>query len=90
MDLQVLQLGGILLAPLVVAVVKGAREAGLADGWLPWLNAVLSTAFFALMMVVTNQPDLLVPVTVGLNGLMVFLASAGLYDRVQRPLRLET
>ncbi len=83
-----LTVGTIALAPVIVAVVEGAKKLGLAKVYLPWLNAILALVFFSLMTVVTQRPDLLVPVTIGLNGLVIFLVGAGLYDRVQRPLNL--
>jgi len=83
-----LQIGGIVLVPIIVAIVEGAKKLGLPKIYWPWLNAFLAVAFFALMTVVTQQPELLNAVTIGLNGLVIFLASAGLFDRSQKTLNL--
>ncbi len=83
-----LTVGTIALAPVIVAVVEGAKKLGLAKVYWPWLTAGLSLAFYALTVFLVQRPDLLEPATIGLNGLVIFLASAGLFDRSQKTLKL--
>jgi len=78
-----LAIGGIALAGVIVAIIQVAKRLGLPSHLAPWLNGGLSVLFYALVVVVAQKPDLLQPVTLGLNALVIFLAAAGFYDRGQ-------
>ena len=83
-----LQIGTIAIVPIIVALIQVAKKLGLPSHLAPWVNGGLALVFFALMTVVTQQPELLAPVTIGLNALIIFLVGAGVYDRLEKPLRL--
>ena len=78
-----LAIGGIALAGIVVGIIQVAKKFGLPSEYAPWLNGFLSVVGYALVVLVTQMPHLLEPVTLVLNALVVFLAAAGLYDRGQ-------
>lgn len=78
-----LQIGSVLIAPVIVALIEVAKAAGLPGKAAPWLNGVLSAAGYGLMLLVQGQPGLLEPVSYALNALVIFLVAAGFYDRVQ-------
>ena len=78
-----LQIEGLLLAPIIVAVIAALKMLGVPTKFAPWINAVLSVAFYILMIFVTAQPEYLQGVNIVLNSVMVFLAAAGFYDRAQ-------
>jgi len=81
-----LQIESLLLAPIIVALIQAFKMLGVPAKYAPWLNAVFSVAFYVLMIFVTAQPQYLQAATIGLNGLMVFLAAAGFYDRAEATL----
>ena len=81
-----LQIESLLLVPIIVGVIQAVKAAGMPAKYAPWLNAVFSVAFYALMIFVTAQPEYLQGVNIVLNGLMVFLAAAGFYDRAEATL----
>lgn len=87
MDLPELVVGGILLVPIIVALVELAKSVGLPTQYAPWLNGVLSLAAYGLVVLVAQVPDALEPVTYGLNALIIFLSAAGFYDRAQAILK---
>ena len=77
----------LLLAPIIVALIQAVRMLGVPTKYAPWLNAVFSVAGYVLMIFITGQPEYLQAATIGLNGLMVFLAAAGFYDRAEATLK---
>ena len=81
-----LQIESLLLVPIIVALIQAIKAAGVPSKYAPWLNAVFSVAGYALMIWITAQPEYLQGVTIALNGLMVFLAAAGFYDRAEATL----
>ena len=78
-----LAIGGILLAGIIVGLIQAAKKLGMPISWAPWANGVLSVGGYVLVVLVTQQPDLLAPVTLVLNAVVIFLAAAGFYDRGQ-------
>jgi hypothetical protein len=86
MQLPELQIGGILLAPIIVAVVEAAKLAGLPTPWARWLSAILSVAGYAATFAIANRPDLLEPISIALNALVIFLTTAGLYHQAKAAL----
>ncbi len=81
-----LQIESLLLVPIIVALIQAVRAAGMPAKYAPWLNAAFSVAGYALMIFVTAQPEYLQGINIALNGLMVFLAAAGFYDRAEATL----
>ena len=78
-----LQLAGVLLAPVVVALVGVAKKLGMPVKYAPWLNGGLSVLFYGLMVLAQLVPGSIEPMTYGVNALVIFLAAAGFYDRYQ-------
>ena len=78
-----LAIGGIALAGIIVGIIQMAKGLGLPTKYAPWLNGSLSVLFYALVILVAQRPDLLQPVTLGLNAVVIFLVAAGFYDRAQ-------
>jgi len=76
-----LQIGGIGLAAVVVALVSLAKKYGLPIEYAPWAAAVLSVVGYALVLVIADMPQYEEPVVMVLNMLIIFLASTGLYNR---------
>jgi len=83
-----LQIGIIVLAPVIVALIQLAKKLGLSAELAPWLNGALSVLAYILVVLVGKLPNLFEPVTLVLTALVIFLSAAGLYDRFQKPLRL--
>ena len=81
-----LQIQSLLLAPIIVGIIQALKMLGVPTKYAPWLNAIFSVAFYVLMIFVTAQPEYLQGVNIALNGLMVFLAAAGFYDRAEATL----
>ena len=75
-----LSVGGILLVPIVVALIEVAKQFGLPKKFAPWLNAGLSVAGFVIMRQVQFNPELEETVVFVLQALTVFLSAAGLYS----------
>ena len=42
MDIPNLQIGTVLLVPIIVAIIEAFKAAGLPSKWAPWANAVLT------------------------------------------------
>jgi hypothetical protein len=78
-----LQIGTIVLAPVIVALVAMARGLGMDVKYAPWLCGALSLVGYGLVVLVDLVPGSLQIVTYVLNGLVIFLAATGFYDRVQ-------
>jgi hypothetical protein len=78
-----LQLAGVALAPVIVALVGVAKKLGMDTRYAPWLNGGLSVAFYGLMVLSQLVPGTLEPMTYAVNALVIFLAAAGFYDRYQ-------
>ncbi len=74
-----LVLGGILLAPIIAALVELAKRYGLPPDKAPFANLLLSALAGFQVLVVQNKPELLSPVALALQVLILFLAAAGVY-----------
>jgi len=76
--------GTIPLVPVIVALVEAAkRYAGLPVRYAPWLNLALSALFYSVIGAAQLYPQAQEPLTLLLNVVVLFLATAGLYDRGQ-------
>jgi len=78
-----LQISGIAMVPVIVALVQLARVFGLSKEYAWLANALLSVLVYILIVLIQGNPALAEPVNIVLNGLVIFLASAGFYDRAQ-------
>lgn len=78
-----LQVGTILLAPVIVGLVEMAKKLGLPSKYAPWLNGGLAVLGYGLVVLTELVPGSLEFASYGLNALVVFLLGAGLYDRAQ-------
>ena len=83
-SLPELQVGAIVLAPIIVALVQVARKLGLPVKYAPYLNGLLALLGYGLVIAVGIFPASLEPVSYLLNALVVFLMAAGIYDRGQK------
>ena len=81
-----LQVGSILLAPIIVALVEVAKRVGMPSRYAPWLNGLLALLGYGLVVGVGLFPASMEPVSYGLSALIVFLTAAGIYDRAQATL----
>jgi hypothetical protein len=75
-----LTVGGLALVPVIAALCQAAKSMGLPVKYVPVLNAVLSVLAYALVVLVTQQPDTVPTITVIINGIVVALGAAGLYS----------
>ena len=79
---------GIAAAPIIVAIIQLAKMAGVPDKYAPWLNAALSVVAYGVIVLLQTGVLDAAMTTYVLNVLMIFLAAAGVYDRLQTPLKL--
>ena len=75
-----LVINNIYIMPIIIALVQFAKGIGLPTKFAPWLNGVLSVAFFGLMVFLKHRPDLETVVVAVLSGMILFLVNAGVYD----------
>ena len=78
-----LNIGAVALSPIIVALVQIARHFGLKVTWAPWLAALLALAAYAAVILLEQQPQLLDPVAIALNALVIFLTTTGFYTSVK-------
>ena len=75
-----LEIGGILLVPIIVALVEGAKAfLGLPPKYAPLLNAVLSVLGVLLVQYTSGSPETQPTVVLALQMAVLFLTNAGLY-----------
>jgi len=74
-----LVIGGILLGPVLVALIQAFKHYGLPEQYAPFANLGLSALAGLLVLVVQMKPELLTPVTLALQVLILFLSTAGYY-----------
>lgn len=73
-------IGSIAVAPLIVAIIQVAKGLGFPTQYAPWLNAVLTTIAYGIMLWLQVNPEYEQPITVALNLIVTFLTAAGIYD----------
>jgi hypothetical protein len=78
---------GIVLAPVIVALIELFKRLGMPVDLAPWANGVLSLAGYGVVVLIAQQPDLIEPVKIALNAVIVFLTGAGLYTTIKHVLR---
>ena len=81
-----LEIGGILLAPVIVGLVELAKLIGLPPGAARWLSALLSVLAYTGIYALTQRPDMMQPTTLVLNAVIIFLTTAGLYHQAKAAL----
>lgn len=74
-----LVISGIVLAPIVAGLVELAKHYGLPSGYAPWLNLLLSALAGGLVLFIQAKPELLTPVVLCLQVIILFLSTAGFY-----------
>ena len=84
MPIPDLNLNGIALAPVIVALIALAKRAGMPPKYAPYANGALSILAYAVVVWLTRDPALVEPAGYVLNILLIFLTAAGVYDRTQR------
>ena len=88
MDGMDLIIGGIALAPIIVALVEVAKKyLGLPSNYAPLANAALSALAYVGMTVLGYYPGYTDWVVVGLTVLTVFLSAAGFYTTAKHVLK---
>ena len=80
---DMLILEGVALAPIIAALIEVAKTLGLDVKYAPWFNAALSVLGFAAIIYVQQNPALAEPLVIALNALVIFLTTAGFYDRAK-------
>lgn len=79
-----LQIGSILLVPVIVAIIEVAKRLGMPVEYAPWANGALSVLAYGAVVLVAQRPDLLQPLTYALTAIVIFLSAAGFYDTAKR------
>lgn len=75
-----LTIGAIALAPVIAAIVEGAKRIGLPSRFAPLLNAILSViAYLVVSIYVVSHPESVQLATIIVNSLVIFLGAAGVY-----------
>jgi hypothetical protein len=75
-----LTIGAIALAPVIAALVEGAKHIGLPSQFAPLLNAILSVvAYLVVSVYLIAHPEAVQITTVIVNALVIFLGAAGVY-----------
>lgn len=75
-----LNLGGIALAPVIVALIELAKRLGLPNKYAIYANAVLSVLAYVAIFYLTSHAEAMPWGIAIVKALTIFLATAGLYD----------
>lgn len=75
-----LVIGGIFMAPIVIALVELAKRIGMKTEFAPWLNGIISVLFYGVTVLIKERPDLEAIFVTITSGLLLFLFNAGVYD----------
>ena len=76
-------IGGIALAPVIVALVELAKKLGLPSEYAPLANGALSVVALVVIVLLADNPEWQTLATVVVNALVLFLSGAGLYTTVK-------
>lgn len=74
-----LKIGDVLLLPLIMAIVEGAKTVGMPVEWARWLTGLLAVLFYGLMMVYNAMPEYQTYITALITVIGLFLGTTGLY-----------
>jgi hypothetical protein len=74
-----LVIGGILLGPVLMGIIQVLKHYGLPERYAPFANLALSFLAGLLVLLVQMRPDILQPVTLALQIVILFLSTAGYY-----------
>ena len=80
-------IGGILLTPLIVAAVDGAKELGLPTNYARLFTGILTVLAYGLMEFVKMYPEYEPYVVAGLTMVGLFFTSTGLYSNIKKALK---
>ena len=76
--------GGLALSPIIVAIIEGLKAGGMPASYAPlanfWLAAIAQATVYILT---TNYPTAETTVLAFVQTAVLFLTSAGLYDRLK-------
>jgi len=79
-----LELFGIALMPLIVAVVEFLKKTfGLPTDYAPVVSAILAVAGYWLISYVSQNPDMAASAEFWINALVIFLGASGFYGVVK-------
>ena len=81
-----LVIGGVLIVPVIVALIEMAKQLGMPSRYARWLNAALSVLAYGLVQWSVQSPDVVPVLTMIMTALVIFLSAAGFYDTVAQPL----
>lgn len=81
-------IGGVALAPIIVALIEMLKALGVPVKYAPWINGLLSLVGYGAVMFLTLKPEYTSVAMWVLGGLIVFLTAAGFYDRAKATVRL--
>jgi hypothetical protein len=74
-----LEIGGILLAPIIMLVIQVLKYYGLSSDLAPYANIVLSAVAGIVVLLTQSNPELVTPVVFILQVITLFLGAAGSY-----------
>jgi len=74
-----LSIGGILLVPVIVAIVELAKKVGLPSDYAPYANAALTVVGYVGMVLLGQYPEYTEIAVHALNAVILFLTAAGFY-----------
>lgn len=80
-----LTVGGIMLVPLIVAIIEFLKKYGLPKDKAPLANGILNVVAFAVMLYVRANPEVTDVVVTALQVLMIFLSAMGFYEWQVKP-----
>jgi len=78
-DLDQLQLFGVPLMVLIVALVQAAKALGMDVKYAPWLTGVLAVLGYGAIQYVEFNPAAAPWVEYAVNSIYLFLSASGLY-----------
>lgn len=78
-NLDELQLFGLPLMALIVAIVQAAKALGMDVKYAPWVTGVLAALGYGVIQYIEVNPEAAVWVQYVLEALYVFLGASGLY-----------
>ena len=79
-----LQIGTVLLVPIIVAIIEAFKAAGLPSKWAPWANAVLTVIGYAAVLALQKFPSYEPTAVMIVTMLVIFLSAGGFYQVASR------
>ena len=79
-----LQIGTVLLVPIIVALIEAFKAVGLPSQHAPWVNAILTVLGYGAVMLLERFPGYEPVAVMALTMLMIFLGAGGFYEVASR------